>query len=94
MGPIFTQRKRFKFYLDPVVVRAFRMLCKQRGLRANRVIEAFMIYCLDSPVLIKLISRKYPELFHKPTRKERRAKQIRNLIDEASKLLEDLELGE
>jgi len=85
MGPI--TRKRFKFYLNPETVKIFRMVCKSRGLRANRVIEAFMNYSSENPVMLEFIRRNQPNTFHEPTRKEQKIKRMLELAEEVSKLL-------
>jgi len=86
MGPI--TRKRFKIYLNPEVYELFRIICKKRGKRrVNRIIEAFMAYCIENPVLIEFICKQKPAVFHEPTKKEKRAERIRKMIREVEALL-------
>jgi len=85
MGPI--SRKRFKFYLNPETVKAFRRICKNKGLRANRVVEAFMACCVENPFFIVFVQKKEPSTFHEPTEKERKAKRMIELAEETLQLL-------
>jgi len=87
MGPI--NRRRFKFYLDPETVKAFRTACRARGLRANRVVEAFMAYCTVNPVLIEFIRKMEPQIFHELSKREKEKKRIIKLAEETLKLLEE-----
>ncbi|MEM2888034.1 MAG: hypothetical protein QXI71_02680 [Candidatus Bathyarchaeia archaeon] len=84
MGPI--KRKRFKFFLDPVVHKAFRTQCKLRGQkRVNRIIECFMLVCLRNPAMIDLVrymaEKSQPNIFHEPTRIEGKIERIRETLE-------------
>ena len=86
MGPI--NRKRFKFYLNPVTVKAFRMICKSKGLRANRVVEAFMAYSVENPVIIEFLRKMEPSIFCELSKREKKIKRMIELVEETLKLLE------
>lgn len=87
MGPII--RKRFKFYLDPETVKSFRMVCKSRGLRANRVIEAFMAFSIKNPVIIEFLRKMEPSIFRELSKREKKIKRTIELAEEILKLLEE-----
>ena len=86
MGPI--TRKRFKFYLNPETVNAFRRVCKSMGLRANRVVEAFMDYCIENPVIIEFLRKMEPSIFCELSKREKKIKRMIELVEETLKLLE------
>jgi hypothetical protein len=55
-------RKRFRIYLDPMVFKAFRLLCRSQKRRlgtsrANRILEALMLASLRNPVFLDLAFR-------------------------------------
>ena len=87
MGPI--TRKRFKFYLDPETVKAFRRVCKSMSLRANRVIEAFMACCIENPVIIEFLQKMKPSIFRRLSKREEKIKRMVELAEETLKLLEE-----
>jgi hypothetical protein len=87
MGPVII-RKRFKFYLNPETVKTFRMVCKSRGLRANRVVEAFMAYCIENPIMIEFVQKMEPSIFQELSKREKKTKRIIKLAEETLKLLE------
>ena len=87
MGPI--TRKRFKFYLNPETVKAFRRLCKSMGLRANRVVEAFMACCIENPVIIEFLQKMEPSIFQRLSKREEKIKRMVELAEETLKLLEE-----
>ena len=87
MGPI--TRKRFKFYLNPETVKSFRRVCKSRGLRANRLVEAFMACCIENPVIIELVKKMEPSIFRRLSKREEKIKRMVELAEETLKLLEE-----
>ena len=50
-----TERRQFKFSLNPTIHKAFKLRCKLEKRKPNIVIEDFMLACLEYPRLIDLI---------------------------------------
>jgi hypothetical protein len=64
------------------------MACKARGLRANRVVEAFMAYSIENPALIEFIQKMEPQIFRELSKREKKTKRMIELAEETLKLLE------
>jgi len=65
------------------------MVCKSRGLRANRVIEAFMAFSIKNPVIIEFLRKMEPSIFRELSKREKKIKRTIELAEEILKLLEE-----